>query len=101
MMTPKVHRSKNRTVIKTYRTIPYDEFATVLKEDGEAFLENPEGEPLRRQTVWRAAKRLTELVGKKVYYDRALLCLNRKTHLEGYSFWTEDRQPPSQTSSAS
>jgi len=89
MSIPKVHRIKGREVIPRYRVIPYAELVTILKEDGEAFFEDTRKEPLNRQTLWKAAQRLSELVGKKVKVERALLRLENGGELEGYSFSLE------------
>jgi len=90
----KIHRTKNGNLIKTYRMIPYEDFSEVLKQDGEAFLEDPEQGPLKRQTVWKAAKKLSKMVGKKVRFDRALFQLDdeAETRLEGYAFSVEEDQ---------
>ena len=67
--------------------IPYEEFAEVLRQDGEAFLEDPEEGPLKRQTVWKAAKKLSKMVGKRIRYDRALFQVDDgEVRLEGYAF---------------
>jgi len=99
----KIHRTRNGTLIKTYRMIPYEEFAEVLRQDGEAFLEDPEGGPLKRQTVWKAARKLSQMVGKKVCYDRALFQVDDgEDRLEGYAFSLEEdqrSQPPEGTAS--
>ena len=100
----KIHRTKNGNLIKTYRMIPYEDFSEVLKQDGEAFLEDPEQGPLKRQTVWKAAKKLSKMVGKKVRFDRALFQLDdeEETRLEGYAFSVEeDQQSPSPEDTAS
>jgi len=79
----KVHRIKDRkNLLKHYRIIPYSELVDILKEDGEAFLEGP----FKRQTVWKAAKKLSELTGKKVVAERALLRLENGGSVEGYIF---------------
>lgn len=98
----KTHRTKGRNVLKTYRVIPYEEFSKILREDGEVFLEDTGDPPLRRQTVWRAAKRLAELVGKKVLYDRALLQVEGEgAYLEGYLFSIEVPESQPQKGNAS
>jgi len=90
----KVHRTLNRETIKHIKsvTIPYDEIIDVLKQDGEAFLETDEEHPLKIQTVWKAAKRLSSALGKKVRYDRALFRIDEVDALEGYSFSIEQDQ---------
>ena len=88
----KAHRI-NGNVIKHFKIIPYDELAEILKEDGEAFLESAPDAPLKRATIWKAARRLSEIVGKKVRYDRSLLkigSLEGTITLEGYSFSLEE-----------
>jgi hypothetical protein len=97
-----IHRTKGKNVLRTYRVIPYAEFSKILKEDGEVFLEDTGGPPLKRQTVWRAAKKLTKMVGKKVLYDRALLQMEDKdSFFEGYLFSIEGPGSLPQTDKAS
>lgn len=97
-----IHRTKGRNVLKTYRVIPYEEFSKILREDGEVFLEDTGDPPLRRQTVWRAAKKLAEMIGKKVRYDRALLQVEGgDAFFEGYLFSIEDPESPPQKDNAS
>ena len=84
-----VHRVKNN-VVKHYRIIPYQELADVLNDDGAVFLETTSDLPLKRSTVWKAARRLSEMVGRKVRYDRAFLRVDGVDVLEGYSFSIED-----------
>jgi len=93
----KVHRTNNN-IVKHIRsvTIPYKDIMEVLEKDGEAFLEANEENPLRRQTVWKAAKRLSDLMGRRVRYDRALLKVDGVEVLSGYSFSLEE-DPRSQT----
>lgn len=83
----KVHRVKNSNakVISRFRLIPYAELTQILKEDGEAFLEGP----FKRQTIWKATKKLSELVGKKVKVETALLRVQDGGQLEGYAFSLE------------
>ena len=91
-MSAKVHRTNEKELIRhiTYRFIPYEELVEVLKNDGEAFLEDSDERPLKRTTIWRAAKKLTKLVGKKVVYDRALLRVDGVDVLAGYAFSIEE-----------
>ncbi len=86
-----IHRTKNKENTKlikhiTTRFIPYDDLVEVLKDDGEAFLEGP----FKRQTIWKAAQKLSLMVGKKVRYDRALLEVEGVATLEGYAFALEE-----------
>jgi len=88
---PRVHRIKGQEVIKRYRLIPYGDLADVLKGDGEAFVEGP----LKRGTAWKAARRLSEMVGKKVIAEWAVLKLaDEDEALEGYSFSVESKGSP-------
>jgi len=86
MARGKVHRVKDNSIVKHYRFIPYGELVEVLEKDGEAFLEGP----VKRQTVWKAARRLSELVGRKVVASRALYQIDEKLSLEGYSFYIKE-----------
>jgi len=97
----KVHRTNKKNTIKHIKsiTIPYDEIISVLEQDGEAFLEGDSETPLKRQTIWKAAKRLSMALGKKVRYDRALLRVDGVDVLEGYSFSIEDPESQPQKDS--
>ena len=86
-----VHRNANGMTIHRYRFVPYDEIAKVLKEDGSAFLEQTDDRELKPQTMWKAAKKISKMVGKPV---KAYPALYRKengdqeTYFEGYCFQT-------------
>ena len=100
----KVHRINNREVIKHIKsvTIPYYEIIEVLEKDGEAFLEADKENPLRRQTIWKAARLLSQRMKKNVRYDRSLLRIDGVDVLEGYAFSIEGDprvQSPSETAS--
>jgi len=98
----RIHRVKGRNVLKTYRVIPYEEFSKILREDGEVFLEDSGDPPLRRQTVWRAARKLSEMVGARVLYSRALLQVeDGETFFEGYLFSIEGPESQGQKGNAS
>ena len=90
-----VHRVKDaNNIITAHRFIPYDEMANILKEDGTAFLEQDNDRPLKRQTMHKAAKKLSEMVGKKISYKRAFLRVGEEndpkaTYYEGYYFLVE------------
>lgn len=90
----KVHRVKGREVIPRYRLIPYEELVDVLKDDGAAFLEDDADKPLKRGTIWKAARKLSEMTKKKVVYKKVLMRLERNSELvadalEGYLFSLE------------
>jgi len=91
MSKGRLHRIKDKKkLIHHYRIIPYSELAEILRKDGEAFFEDSVEQPLKRQTVWKAARRLSELLGRKVVAQRALLRTQNGEALEGYSFAVED-----------
>jgi len=82
----KVYRTKGKEVIKRYRfIIPYSQLVKVLQKDDEAFVEGP----FRRATVWKAARRLSELVGRPVRVENACLRFEGKADIQGYSFSLE------------
>ena len=94
MSDSKAHTSKGQNVTKTFRKIPYVQFADILKKDGEAFLEDINKEaPLKRQTIWKACKKLTEMVGKKIKYNSAVMHLGEEI-LEGYQFTVVHDEEP-------
>jgi hypothetical protein len=85
----KVHRTRGKEIIKAYRIIPYPELVKVLEDDGIAFLEDGERQ-LKRGTVWKAARRLTEIMGKPVKAEHAYLRFTDGTYLAGYSFYVAE-----------
>jgi hypothetical protein len=83
----KVHRTRGKEVIRRYKIIPYEELAEVLRKDDQAFLEDGESElKLKRGTVWKAARKLSEIVGRPVKCERAYLRFRDGTTIPGYSF---------------
>ncbi len=101
MLNSKVHSVKNsKDVIKHYRIIPYKDLVPLLKKGELSFLEDDASEPFKRSTIWRAARRLSELVGQKVVANKALYRINEKIVLEGYLFSVEAPESPSQTNTS-
>ena len=91
----RVHRVEDRnSVIRRYRLIPYKELVQVLKEGETAFLEDSSEQKLKRQTVWKASRRLTVIVGKKVVAEKGFLKLENETNLEGYLFSVVEPESP-------
>lgn len=95
MLKDKIHRVTDKSrVVRRYKILPYGEMAEILKAPGETvFFENSKELPLKRQTMWKAAKKLSEMVGKKVVAQRGVLKLNDSQALEGYLFSVVDQQP--------
>lgn len=92
-----VHRVKNGKSLRRYRFVPYEEIVGVLKKDGSAFLEETDDRPLKPQTMWKAARKLSEIVGKKVGYYPSFLRLDREgeaVYLVGYTFQLEGEGSP-------
>jgi len=93
MSEGRVHRVKDRKLlVRHYRVIPYSELVEILREDGAAFFEDSKEEPLRRQTVWKAARKLSEMLKKKVIVEKTILRLKNGGSLEGYSFSVSEKQ---------
>jgi len=85
-MTERLKDKSNFT--RHYRKIDYEEFATALKNGEYMFYESPENQPLKRQTIWKAAKKLSVLVGKKIvaiYGEKS----NGSEPSKGYLFMVE------------
>jgi len=83
----KLHRVAGKTVIKRYRLLPYSEIVDILKEDGAVFFEDTREQPLKRGTIWKAARRLSEMIQKKVVAQYVLMKTeNGQAGLEGYLF---------------
>lgn len=97
----KVHSSNDGDIILAFRFIPYEEIAQVLMNGEDAFLEQDEERPLKRSTMWKAAKKLSKMVGEKVRYNRALFRIGDIDVLEGYAFSLEPQQSPPHSNNAS
>lgn len=98
MMEDKIHRvTDKKQFVRTYKILPYDEIAQILKVPGETvFFENSKEQPLKRQTMWKAARRLSKIVGKEVVAQRGVLKLNHEEGAEGYLFSVVGQQPQRQ-----
>ncbi len=100
MSNSKVHRVKDqKKVVTHYKVIPYGELLEILKQDGIAFFEDTKEEPLKRQTVHAAARRLSGMVKQKVVARRSLLELENGRSLEGYLFRLDNTNKPAKASS--
>lgn len=88
-MPNRVHRVKGKKTFRHFRIFPYDEIVDILKKDGEVFFEESADEPLKRQTVWKASRKLSELLEKKVVYEHRVLSLKNGTAMAGYLFRLE------------
>lgn len=94
-MSGKVHRVQGQ-IVRSYRLLPYSEIIEILREDGTAFFEDTPKKPLNRGTIWRAARKLSDLLGEKVVYQRVLMTLPSGVQLEGYLFAVASRQSENQ-----
>ena len=76
-----------------YRKFDYGEIAAILRKGDTVFFEDTEEEPLRRQTVWKATKKLGAMVGKKVIAVYGSMKLNGdKDKMKGYLFSVVDEE---------
>lgn len=89
MLNNRVHRVKGKKTFRCFRIFPYDEIADILLKDGEVFFEDSVEEPLKRQTVWKASRKLSELVCRKVVYEHRFLPLKNGGVMVGYLFRSE------------
>ncbi|GAH63863.1 unnamed protein product, partial [marine sediment metagenome] len=89
MPNSKVHKIEDSTnIVKRFGVIPYKDLVPLLKKGDLVFLEDDSDEPLKRGTVWKAARRLSELVGQKVVSSRVIYQI-KDVKLEGYLFQVE------------
>jgi hypothetical protein len=81
-------------VIRRFKLIPYGELSEILKSGETAFLEDsPNAEQkLRRQTIWKAAKKLSVMTGKPVVAQKGAMTLKPGGSMEGYLFSVATRQ---------
>jgi hypothetical protein len=94
MSVSKVHRvSDKMNFTRHYRKFNYNEIAEILKTGETAFFESTSAQPLKRQTVWKAAKKLSSIVGKKVVAVYGDMKLNGdKEPMKGYLFSTVENK---------
>lgn len=86
-MSNKVHRVKDpSTVIRRLRLIPYGDLSEILKGGETAFLEDSAEQKLKRQTIWKAARKLSVMTKKTVVARRGVLKLKPGGNMEGYLF---------------
>jgi len=87
----RVHRVTDKSVVtRSFRILDYREIAAILRTGDTAFFENTKELPLKRQTMWKAAKRLSVMVGKKVSATRGAIKLNGDAGaMDGYLFQVE------------
>ena len=91
----RVHVVKDKSsVVRHYRVIPYSELAEILKRKDTAFLEDSTELHLKRQTVHKAARKLTKMVGKPVLAEKGFLKLEKGENLEGYLFSVKELKSP-------
>lgn len=94
MSNSKVHRIEDsKNVIKRYRIIPYSDLVPLLKKGESAFLEDDPADRLKSGTVWKAARRLSEIVGRRVVASRVIYQV-KDISLEGYLFEIEASGSP-------
>ncbi len=87
-----VHRIKGKKdrFYPPFKIFPYEELAEVLKNDMTAFIEDrPTTNSFKRGTVWKASKKLSDMLGKKVAYKKGFMRLDDGDALEGYLFYIE------------
>lgn len=82
--------AKEENMVRAFKLIPYDKIAEVLKNDGTAFLEEDGENPLKRQTMWKASKKLSSMLGKKVGYFRTLYHVGNDIYMKGWSFQVDE-----------
>jgi hypothetical protein len=75
------------------RKFDYVEIAKILENGDTAFFESTKSEPLKRQTVWKAARKLSAMVGKKVIAINGDIKLNGDAEaMKGYLFVVEEKK---------
>lgn len=90
-----VHRVRDKKrLVRSFRIIPYDDLAEILRDDGVAFFESSGEPPLKRQTVWRAARRLSEMMKKQVIAEHCVYKIQNGKELEGYAFSVKTQKTP-------
>jgi hypothetical protein len=90
-MQPESKRlSSKENFTRHYRKIDYEEFSDALKK-GECMVLYA---PLKRQTVWKAAKKLTVMVGRKVIAVAGEEKQGRKKPQKCYLFMIDESGSP-------
>ena len=73
------------------RIFDYEDIAAILRTGDTAFFEETSDQQLKRQTVWKAAKKLSVMLGKRVtaVYGSMKLSGN-EIEIKGYLFAVEE-----------
>jgi hypothetical protein len=75
------------------RKFNYNEIAEILRKGDTAFFESTKEEPLKRQTMWKASKKLSIMVGKTVVAVNGDIKLNGdKEAMKGYLFMVKEKK---------
>ncbi len=91
-MSKGVHRVKDKSrVTRYYNILPYAEIVEILKSGDTAFFEDTREQPLKRQTIWKAAKKLSRMLEKKVVAVKGIMETDNKGKMEGYLFMVEEQ----------
>jgi len=86
IMSERLHRVGDMKPVKSYRLLPYSEIVEILREDGTAFFEDSREQPLKRGTIWKAARNLSEMMKEPVTAQRVVMRLKSGADMAGYLF---------------
>ena len=86
--------------VKSYRLLPYSEIAEILKEDGSAFFEDSKDQPLKPGTIWKGARKLSEMMKEPVTAKHVVMRLKSGVGMEGYLFSASSRRSRRRKSTA-
>lgn len=84
----RVHRvADGSKFVSHWKIFDYDEIAAILRTGDTAFFEETKEQPLKRQTIWKASRKLSGMLGKKVKAVYGSIKLNGDTSdMMGYLF---------------
>lgn len=85
-MSERLHRVADMKPVKSYKLLPYSEIVEILKEDGSAFFEDSKEQPLKRGTLWKGARKLSEMTKQPVTAKRVVMRLKSGADMAGYLF---------------
>ena len=96
MATPKIVDVKDPSKFtRNYGIIDYNAMAETLKTGANAFVFDSKETPLKPQTMWKAAKKLSKMIGKKVVAIHGRYQEDQTDAAVGYLFSVADSESSS------
>jgi hypothetical protein len=92
MAAPKIVEVKDTSKFtRSYGILDYNAMVETLKTGANAFVYDTKEVPLKPQTMWKAAKKLSAMLNKKVVAIRGYYLEENSDPSKGYLFTVEEK----------